>query len=436
MANVSPSLQNLIEELGFPSSEYPFLVRLFGSSDPFAGLPGTDLEPSHNRNQPGQLSSTSIAGRLASTRLWQAIPPLHGEGVNQSLLPPTHRRPGGFREGLEGRDLVHYEEEWTSLITADSESLFSELLQQLVLDGEQSRLESSELPEHPKASDNVANPGPVGPPSPSVYDSETGEPPDSIVDLNETRGTEGDCKTSQDLRASKETGSFEKLLQSFPIPPGRNQTVADRSCSQVLSDSPSDPQRVLPEDCAQANTSTVARSQIESVTSLPRISRFSEELADNYPIGEQDTSDISVKANTSALDTSNVVNTRNVSFGILSLPPSTSSRERSPTGHHEGQEAKLDSPCQAQDRANKYIAFPEYPPRVRPISYVIRRQRSLKPISEGRPASKATPRYYQKTPLRISSRPSTTSFASGKRSTQKCKRVLRRFVENLKRLFC
>ncbi|KAJ5384012.1 hypothetical protein N7517_001923 [Penicillium concentricum] len=453
MADESPSIQNLIEELGFPPSEHQFLLRLFGSSDPFAGLPGTDLEPSHSRNQPGQLSSTSIAHRLASTRLWQAIPPLSGERANQFRLPPTHRPPSGFREGLEGRDLVQYGEEWTSLIAADSESLFSELLQQVVSD-EHPCLESSELPEHHKTSEKVARPESVGLPSPSVYDSEIGEPPDSVFNLNDTLGTQGNFKKSQDPRTLKEPGSFEQLLQSFPVPPGRNQTVGDQSFSHVSSDS----QRVLPKDSAQANTSTVSSTQIESVASLPRISRFSEELDNNNSIREQDSSNVCAKASTSALDTSGlgntstsssgippsstidtstVVNTRNVSFRVPSLSPRASFRElHPPIDHHQGQQAKLDSSHQAHDRANKYTAFPEYHPQVRPISYVIRRQRPFKPIFEGRPTPTASPRYYQKTPLRISSRPSTTSFASGKRSVRKCKRVLKHLVKRLKHLFC
>ncbi|KAJ5835486.1 hypothetical protein N7447_001512 [Penicillium robsamsonii] len=453
MADKSPSIQNLIEELGFPPSEHQFLLRLFGSSDPFAGLPGTDLEPSHSRYQSAQLSSTSIARRIASTRLWQAIPPLSGERANQFHLPPTHRRPSGLREGLEDRDLVHYEEEGTSLIATDSESLFSELLQRAVSD-EHPCLESSVPPEHNKASDNVAHPESVGPPSPSVYDSETGEPPDSVFKLNETFGTQGNCKTSQDPRTLKEPGSFDKLLESFPIPPSHNQTVGDQSFSRVSSDS----KRVLPKDSAQANTSTVSSNHIKSVTSPPRVSRFSEELDNNNPIREQGSSNVCAKASTSALDTSQpgnnltsssgiplsstidiptIVNTRNVSFRVSSLSPRASFRElHPPIGHHQRQQARLHSSHQAQNRAYKYTAFPESPPRVRPFSYVVRRQRSLKPIFEGRPTPTASPRYYQKTPLRISSRPSATSFASGKRSARKCKKALKRFVKKVKHLLC
>ncbi|KAJ5513632.1 hypothetical protein N7463_003184 [Penicillium fimorum] len=453
MADESPSIQNLIEELGFPLSEHQFLLRLFGSSDPFAGLPGTDLEPSHSRNQSAQLSSTSIARRLASTRLWQAIPPLSGERANQFRLPPTHRRPSGFREGLEDRDPVHYEEAWTSLIATDSESLFSELLQGVVSD-EHPCLQSPEPPEHNKASDNVAHPGSVGPPSPSVYDSETGEPPDSVFNLSETFGTQGNSKTSQDPRTLKEPGSFEQLLQSFPVPPSHNQTVGDQSFSCVSSDS----QRVLPKYSAQANTSIVSSSRIKSVTSLTRISRFSEELDNSNLIREQGSSNFCAKASTSAhdtigpgdkltsssgippsstIDTPTVVNTRNVSFRVSSLSPGASFREfHPPINNHQGQQAKLGSSDQTQDRAYKYTAFPEYLPRVRLNSYIARRQRSFKPIFEGRPTSTASPRYYQKTPLPISSRPSTTSFASGERSARKCKKVFKRFVKKVKHLLC
>ncbi|KAI2686224.1 hypothetical protein CBS147332_2909 [Penicillium roqueforti] len=157
------SLHDLIEELGFPPSEHQFLLRLFGSSDPFAGLP-PDLEASHSQDQSRQLSSTSLARRLASTRLC--------ERANHFRLQSLQHRPSDFPEDSEGRDLVHYEEEWTSLIGADSESLLSELFQQLATDDEPPCLESPEPPEHHKTSENVKRPGSVEPPCSSVYDSE------------------------------------------------------------------------------------------------------------------------------------------------------------------------------------------------------------------------------------------------------------------------
>ncbi|QQK40709.1 hypothetical protein Pdw03_3563 [Penicillium digitatum] len=162
--SASKSLQNLIEELGFCPNEHQFLLRLFGSSDPFAGLPGADIEANHSRNQSGQHSSTSFARRLASTRLC--------ERANQARLRSTNRCPSDFREGSEGRDPVHYEEEWTSLIGTDSESLLSELLQQLATD-EPHCPGSPKLTEYPKASENITRPGSVEPPSSSVYESET-----------------------------------------------------------------------------------------------------------------------------------------------------------------------------------------------------------------------------------------------------------------------
>ncbi|KAJ5878119.1 hypothetical protein N7455_001584 [Penicillium solitum] len=445
MADESPSLKNLIEELGFPPSEHQFLLRLFGSSDPFAGLPGADPEASHSRNQSGQNSSTSIARRLASTRLC--------ERANQLRLRSANRHPSDSREGLESRDRVHYEEEWTSLIGTDSESLISELLQQLATDDEPPCLDSPDLPEHPGASENAARPGSFGPPSPSVYDSEIGEPPDSVDNFNETPGTQGNCEDSQDPRTLKQPGSFEQLLESFPRPPGRNQTVKDQSFSHGYSDA----QRVPPKDSAQANTSTLASSQIKPATSLPRISRFSEDWGDSNPIGEQDSTSIRTRAGTSALDTSGlgntspsssgisspshstVTNTRNVSLQISSLTPSASFREsRLPVDYHGGQQADPESSHQAQERANRYTytPFPENPSRIRPISYVIRRQHSFRTIFEGRATPTDSARYYQKTPLRISTRPSTISLASGKRNTSKPKRIWKRCVKRVKHLLC
>ncbi|CAI7656672.1 unnamed protein product [Penicillium glandicola] len=454
MADESPSLYNLIEELGFSPSEHQFLLRLYGSSDPFAGLPGADPEASYSQDQSGQLSSTSIAHRLVSTRLWQDIPSLSGERANQFRLRSTHRHPSDLREGLEGRDLVHYEQEWTSLIATDSESLISDLLQQLVTDDEHPCLEPPELPEHPKASENATRPGSVGPASSSVYDNEIGEPPASVDNLNEIPGTQGNCEASQEPRTLNHPGSFERLLESFPRPPGRNQTVEEQNSSHVYPKAPRVPQK----DSAQANTSTLTSSQIKPVTSLPRISRFSEDLGDNNPIEEQNSSNICAKADTSALDTSGlgntpagcsgispsssintptVVNTQSVSLRIPSPSPNASFRElRLPIDYHEGRKVNPESSHQAQEeRAHQYTIFPEYSSRVRPIGYVIRKQHSLRNIFEARPTPTASPRYYQKTPLRISSRPSTISFASGKRST-KCKRNLKRLFKKLKRLLC
>ncbi|KAJ5486658.1 hypothetical protein N7530_000958 [Penicillium desertorum] len=258
MADERSSIYNLIEELGFTPSEHQFLLRLFGPSDPFAGV---DLEANHSENQSSQLSSTSIAPRLAPARLRQDIPL---ERASQLRLRSSHRRPSDFREGSEGRDLVHYAEEWTSLIGTDSESLFSELLQQLVTDNEPPCLESPEVSEHPKALENAARPGSVEPASSSVY-SETGEPPESVDNLNETPGTQRHCEESQDPRTLTHPGSFERLLGSFPKPPGYNQTARKQSFSHVSSD----PQRVPPKDSAQANTSTLASSQIKPSTSSP-----------------------------------------------------------------------------------------------------------------------------------------------------------------------
>ncbi|KGO69417.1 hypothetical protein PITC_065020 [Penicillium italicum] len=412
MADESPSLYNIIEELGFPPSEHQFLLRLFGSSDPFAGLPGADLEANH--------SSTSIA-----------------------LNVPI-------------RDLVHYEEEWTSLIGTDSESLLSELLHQLATDEEPHCLESPELPEHSKASENLSRPGSVEPPSSSVYDSETGEPPSPVDNLNETTGTQGNCEASQDPRTLNHPGSFEQLLESFPKPPGHSQTVRN----QVLSHIDPDAQRVPPKDSAQANTSTLASSQIKPVTSIPRISRFSEDLGESSLIGEQVSSSVFAKADTPALDksglgntsitssrispppsknTSTIVNTQSVPPQIPSLFPSVSFRQpHLPIDHHEGQQVDPENSRQAQEHGNRYTytIFPEYSPRVRPISFVIRKQHSFRTIFERRATSTASPRFYQKTPLQISTRPSTNSFASGKRNTSKRKGILKRCVKKLKHLLC
>lgn len=212
-----------------------------------------------------------------------------------------------------------------------------------------------------------------------------------------------------------------------------------------------------PKDSAQANTSTLASSQIKPATSLPRISRFSEDLGDSNPIGEQDSSSICAKADTSALDTSGlgntspsssrisppsystVTNTQNVPVQIPSLTPSASFGElRLPVDYHEGQQADPESSHQAQERANRYTytPFPEYSSRVRPISYVIRRQHSFRTIFEGRATPSDSPRFYQKTPLRISTHLSTVSFASGRRNTSKPKRIWKRCVKKVKHLLC
>lgn len=215
-------------------------------------------------------------------------------------------------------------------------------------------------------------------------------------------------------------------------------------------------QRLSPKDSAQANTSTLTSSHIKSATSLPRISRFSEDLVDSNPIGEQDPSRVCAKADTSALDnsglptsssgisrpcsndTSAVVNTRKISSQIPSPSPSASCGELPLPDYHEGQQVDPETSDQAQERANqeKYTIFPSYSSRVRPISYVIRKQHSFHSIFEGCSTPTDSPRYYQKTPLRLSTRPSIISLASRNRSTPKRKRILKRFVKKLKHLLC
>jgi hypothetical protein len=76
MADNMPSIQDLIEELGFPLSEQEFLLRLFGSSDPFAGLSFGDIEPSCSRSLSSRVSSTSLTHRIASLGLRQAKIPV------------------------------------------------------------------------------------------------------------------------------------------------------------------------------------------------------------------------------------------------------------------------------------------------------------------------------------------------------------------------
>lgn len=217
-----------------------------------------------------------------------------------------------------------------------------------------------------------------------------------------------------------------------------------------------------PKDSAQANTSTLASSQIKPATSLPRISRFSEDLGDSSPIGEQYSSSICAKADTSALNTSRldtsglgntspsssrisppvystVTNTRNTSLHIPSLTPSGSFGElRLPVDHHEGQRADPESSHRAQERTNRYTytPFPEPSSRVRPISRVIRRQYSFRSIFEGRATPTDPPRYYKNTPLHISTLPPAVSFASRKRNTSKPKRIWKNCVKKVKHLLC
>ena len=356
----------------------------------------------------------------------------------------SHRLSSDFREGSEGRNLVHYAEEGISLIGTDSESLFSELLQHLVAD--------DEAPEHLKVSENVARPRSVAPASSSVY-SEIGEPPESVDNLNETPGTQRHCEVSQDSRTLTHPGSFERLLESFPKPPGYNQTARRQSFSQVHSDA----LRVPPKYSAQANTSTLASSQIKPSIGSPRTSRFSEDLGDSNPIGEQGFSSICIETHTSALDncglgststcpgiaslsrndTSAAINTRNISPRAPSVTPRPSFRDlHLSTDYHEGQQVSVESSHQAQRRSNRYTIFPESPLPIRPIGYLIRRQPSFHTIFEGYPSPRETPRYYKKSPLRISTRPSTISFNSGRKSTPKHKRALKRFGKKLKHLLC
>lgn len=73
MADDTSSLCDLIEDLGFLPSEHQFLLQLFSSSDPFAGLPGADLEPNHSEVESLQRISIDLAHEIPSVGLRQEV---------------------------------------------------------------------------------------------------------------------------------------------------------------------------------------------------------------------------------------------------------------------------------------------------------------------------------------------------------------------------
>jgi hypothetical protein len=78
MADDRPSIQDLVEELGFPGSHEQFLTLFFGTSDPFSGISSEDIESSRSRNhsrnhsQSSRPGSTSLAPQSASLEPRQA----------------------------------------------------------------------------------------------------------------------------------------------------------------------------------------------------------------------------------------------------------------------------------------------------------------------------------------------------------------------------
>ncbi|KAJ5467595.1 hypothetical protein N7475_005347 [Penicillium sp. IBT 31633x] len=454
MADDTSSLCDLIEDLGFLPSEHQFLLQLFSSSDPFAGLPGADLEPNHSEVESLQRISIDLAHEIPSVGLRQEVFSLverlsRSERANQSHLSSTQPPTRVTTQGLEGRNSAHYEEEWISLIAADSESLICELSKQPVSDDETPRPGSLGPSQFAEASGNIACSNSALFSSSSVYDSEPGELPDSLYDCNETPGAQ-DPEVSQDPRTSNDSWTFEELLESFPTPPARDQTIGERTPPHIVSET----QRVLPKDSTRANTPIVISSQVNSVTSSYRTSRFSENLGDSDLIGEQDSS-ISAKADTSALDISGLANTPYSSLGISSQssigtsravynlnislqapPPLPRGSIRDlfrPVGHLEGSQENIEDSPRAQERATQYKVFPTSS-SIRPISCVLRSQDSFASIFKARSSTTTSPRYYRQHPLRNFPRASLSSFTARKRITPKRKAVLKRVVEKLRHL--
>ncbi|KAJ5773888.1 hypothetical protein N7457_008784 [Penicillium paradoxum] len=445
MANSTPSSRHIIEELGFSPSEHQYLLRLFGSSDPFAGLPGADIQDSHSHIESFQVDSADLSRRVASVGLRQDISP---ERTNQPDISSPHAHTSGSRQGLEGRNLVHYAEEWISLIAVDSESLLRELSQQLVSGDETSRSASPELPQYPKTSENFTLSRPAEVSGSSVYDSESGEAPDSPPECNESPRTQGDNEASQDPRALNSSGTFEELLESFPSPPSRDQTGRPLPLSHIHSET----EQVLPEDSAPANTSTFASSQIHSVTSLNRPSRFSEDLSDSDHVVEQDCSSVCANPDTSSvLDISRLVNTPlssprsspqsslgtsravyNLDFSLRHRPqlPRASARDLLSFNPPEGPRGKTQDSPQTQERRTRYNLFPATPP-ARPISCIIRSQDSYVTLLEG-PLPKTPPRFYRQNPLCKFPRVSLSSLTARRRSASKHKTFVKRFVGKLR----
>lgn len=283
-------------------------------------------------------------------------------------------------------------------------------------------------------------------PSSSVYDSESGEPPDSLDDCNETPGIQGNNKATRASRNSNRSGLFEELLESFPSPPRRDQAAAQ----QTLSHIPPGTEQALPRDSIQANTSTITSSLVSSVTSSHRDTRFSQNLRDSGLAGGCEFSRVRVNADTSSaidinelasspisstgispassIGTSRAVYNLNVSLRVPPLPRASLRDLLSITHFQKSQHNLSGDTPQETERSSRYNVFPASSP-VRPTSRIIRSEDTRATLLGGT-LPKTPPRFYRKNPLRSFPRASLSSFAT-RRSTSKAKAFVKRCVKKL-----
>ncbi|KAJ5776642.1 uncharacterized protein N7511_001653 [Penicillium nucicola] len=209
MADQNRSAQDVLEDLGIPTSDHEFLCRLFASENPFPGLSGAELGPNttldHNLNNraSGQLS---IATHPAT-----------------NLQVPGHSS--------------YYGDEWVSLISQESITLLSELRGLVVLPEDIRRPESNE------------------PPGSSIYDSDRGESNHQLVPATpgppSTPKIPGIRQTTLSSALSN-IETVDNLISSFPRPPSSDSPREKQAISEIVPGK----QQVLTESNTKANNST------------------------------------------------------------------------------------------------------------------------------------------------------------------------------------
>lgn len=137
---------------------------------------------------------------------------------------------------------MNYQEEWISLISAESEALIAHFLQDLV---SEYQAPQSEAPD---------------PASSSVYDSDIGENFDSLTGPNPNPETQDNSSTPPNPGTPSETLTLEELLQLFPRPPSSNySTIGEPSPVDIYQTTP---QQLAHRNNTQANPSRFASSDL------------------------------------------------------------------------------------------------------------------------------------------------------------------------------
>jgi hypothetical protein len=332
---------------------------------------------------------------------------LLSERSNHITEAPTSNNTSESREGPQGRNPVHYEEEWVSLIAAESATLISDLLQ------------------YPVSDDEAPQPGFPEPPGSSVYDSDTGEAPDSVTGPDQNPGTPSNYPILPDPATLSSTVALKEILESFPLPPSRDSTGGERIFPNVHPTSLS----LIPTISAQANISTLDRNEATDCTSSSRLTEsllgdiFSAEeqsstglrdaIIETYHNADPSLCGISELRNTPA-SSPDISTPSYINSPVVVEPHRISRQFHLPISQPLRSPPEPENCLPSQTRRSQYSVFPRLVSPESGHDYELRPPRRVNSQYIGHRKRRRTSRFNRQTPtpLRISVRASTVSIAS------------------------